>query len=128
MTEEPRSPRITDYSWGRLVVDDRETYRDAKLFPGGSREWRWKETGTDHVPGIQPADVQELLDHGAKVVVLSKGVRNALRVRSDTLELLKRKDIVVHVSQTDAAIRLYNELRESEAVGGAISYDLLART
>ena len=52
-------------------------YKDAKLFPGGSREWNWRETGTEHVPGIQPADVQELLDHGAKVVVLSRRWRNA---------------------------------------------------
>jgi len=118
MTKELKSPRITDFSWGRLVVDNRDTYKDAKLFPGGSRKWDWKETGTDHVPGIQPEDVQELLDHGAKVVVLSKGVQNALSVRSDTIEMLKQKDVVVYVSQTDAAIRLYNELRQSEAVGG----------
>jgi hypothetical protein len=25
----------------------------------------WRETGTEHSPGIQPADVQELLDRGA---------------------------------------------------------------
>jgi len=28
--------------------------------------------GTRHEPGIQPADVQELIEHGAKAVVLSK--------------------------------------------------------
>ena len=118
MTKELRSPRITDHSWGRLVVDNRDRYKDAKLYPGGSRRWDWKETGTDHVPGIQPADVQELLDHGAKVVVLSRGVQNALRVRSDTIEMLKKNGVVVHVFQTDAAIRLYNELRQNEPVGG----------
>jgi hypothetical protein len=26
------------------------------------------------VPGIQPADIRELIDHGAKAVVLSKGM------------------------------------------------------
>ena len=118
MNNNIKSPRITDHSWGRIVVDDRTSYKDAKLFPGGSRKWDWKETGTNHVPGIQPADVKELLDHGATVVVLSKGVQNALGVRSDTIEMLENKGIAVHVDQTDAAIRLYNELRESEAVGG----------
>ena len=63
--DEKHSPRINHVSWGQLDVEGRpELYRDAKLFPGGSREWDWRETGTEHVPGIQPADVQELLDHG----------------------------------------------------------------
>ena len=118
MKNELKSPRITNFSWGRLVVDDRTSFKDAKLFPGGSRKWDWKETGTDHVPGIKPADVKELLDHGAKVVVLSKGIYNSLGVRPDTIEMLKKKGVYVHVFQTDEAIRLYNELRESEAVGG----------
>jgi len=113
-----KSPRITDFSWGHLVVDNRNSYRDAKLFPGGSREWNWRETGTGHSPGIQPADVKELLDHGAKVIVLARGVHNALGVKADTIEMLQQKGVTVHVHQTEAAVRLYNELRESEAVGG----------
>lgn len=118
MNSNLKSPRITDYSWGRLVVDGQNSYKDAKLFPGGSRKWDWNETGTRHNPGIQPADVKELLDHGATVVVLSKGVQNALSVRSDTLKMLKKNGIAVHVHQTDTAIRVYNDLRKSEAVGG----------
>jgi hypothetical protein len=64
MTEPNRSPRITQLSWGRLEVDGDQTFKDAKLFPGGAREWDWRETGTHHVPGIQPADLEELLAHG----------------------------------------------------------------
>jgi hypothetical protein len=65
-----RSPRILHVSWGRPEVEGKaEPYKDAKLFPGGSCEWNWRETGTAHKPGIQVIDVQELLDHGAKVVV-----------------------------------------------------------
>ncbi|HEY5704171.1 MAG TPA: hypothetical protein VIS96_01200 [Terrimicrobiaceae bacterium] len=75
------SPQIIHVSWGRLEVEGRvRPYKDAKLFPGGSREWNWRETDTEHVPGIQPADVQELGDHGAEVVVLSReGWRNVSR-------------------------------------------------
>ena len=53
------SPRITHLSWGRLEVEGREAaFKDAKLFPGGARTWDWNETGTRHMPGIQPADVE----------------------------------------------------------------------
>jgi len=91
---ENRSPRIKQVSWGRLEVEGRaEPYKDAKLFPGGSREWNWRETGTNHLPGIQQSDVQELLDHGAKIVVLSRGMKECLNVPHETLEFLKGRQI-----------------------------------
>jgi len=95
-----------------------EPYKDAKLFPGGSREWNWRETGTNHVPGIQPTDVQELLDHGAKIVVLSRGMKECLEVPHETLEFLKGRQIPAHVLPTADAAKLYNQLAEKEPVGG----------
>jgi hypothetical protein len=113
------SPRITRLSWGRLDVDE-DSFRDAKLFPGGSREWDWNETATRHAPGIQPSDVEELLEHGATVVVLSKGFHERLGVCRETLRMLEDKGVSVHVEQTEGAVRLYNELREHERVGALI--------
>jgi hypothetical protein len=114
------SPRITHVSWGRLEVEGESTsFKDAKLFPGGAREWDWKETGTSHSPGIQPEDVQELLDHGAQVVVLSKGMNRRLGVKPETLSMLEEKGIDVRVEPTDAAVETYNDLRaDGRAVGG----------
>ncbi len=90
----------------------------AKLFPGGSREWNWRETNTEHVPGIQVADVQELLEHGAKVVVLSRGMKECLEVPRETLDFLKEKQIEVQVLPTAEAVELYNKLAEKSRVGG----------
>ena len=116
---ENRSPRINNVSWGRLEVEGRaEPYKDAKLFPGGSREWNWRETGTNHVPGIQQTDVQELLDHGAEVVVLSRGMKECLEVPCETLEFLKEQQIPAHVLPTVEAAKLYNQLAQKEPVGG----------
>ncbi len=70
------------------------------------------------MPGIQPADVEELLGHGAKVVILSQGMYQRLQVRPETLDLLREKDVKTHVLQTEEAVRLYNELREKESVAG----------
>jgi len=118
LTPNARSPRITHLAWGRIEVEDGRIFKDAKLWPGGVREWDWNETGTRHRPGIQPADVQELLQHGAEVVVLSKGVLQALQVCPQTLELLKRKGIPAHVLQTEETVRLYNQLAETRRVAG----------
>ncbi|UCC48750.1 MAG: Mth938-like domain-containing protein [Gemmatimonadota bacterium] len=113
------SPRITRLTWGRLEVEGRAVpYRDAKLYPGGAREWDWNETGTQHRPGIQPADVEEVLEHGATVVVLSQGMYGQLEVCPETLDLLNERGATAHVLRTEQAVRLYNELRETEHVGG----------
>ncbi len=68
------SPRIQSLSWGVMVVEGLERGKDFKLWPGGGRAWDWAETGTRHSPGIQPADVTELIEHGAREVVLSRGM------------------------------------------------------
>jgi hypothetical protein len=113
------SPRIKDVSWGRLEIEGKdEPYKDAKLFPGGSSEWNWRETGTNHEPGIQPADVQELLDHGARVAVLSRGMKECLQVPQETLQFLKERQIETHVLPTTEAVQLYNQLAEKQAIGG----------
>jgi hypothetical protein len=117
--QEERSPRIKQISWGRLEVEGKtESYKDAKLFPGGSRDWDWRETGTGHDPGIQVADVQELLDHGATVVVLSRGMAECLHVPRETLDFLKERQITAHILPTRDAVALYNRLAETESVGG----------
>ncbi|MFQ6102666.1 MAG: Mth938-like domain-containing protein [Candidatus Glassbacteria bacterium] len=121
MVQESISPRIKSISWGQIEVEGREApYKDAKLFPGGSREWDWRETGTQHSPGIQPADVGELLEHGATVIILSKGFAGRLKVCPETLRLLEERSIPVHVLKNEEAVALYNELREKESVGALI--------
>lgn len=113
------SPRITHCSWGRLETKAPDgSFKDAKLYPGGARAWDWAETGTHHQPGIQPADVDELLEHGAEVVVLASGMHERLQVMGATLRLLEERGVDVHVLPTDAAAECYNTLRADHAVGG----------
>ncbi len=70
------------------------------------------------MPGIQPTDVQELLDHGAKVVVLSRGMAECLRVPHETLDFLKERRIEAHILPTTEAAELYNRLAKEGPVGG----------
>lgn len=117
-TDMPRSPRIDTLSWGRMEIEGIGTGKDFKLWPGGGREWDWSETNTHHVPGIQPADVMELLEHGCEVLVLSRGQQCRLQTSPDTLAMLEDRRVRVHVEETRSAVRLYNQLAETEAVGG----------
>jgi len=120
MTDSTTSPRISHVSWGRLDVEDgAQSFKDAKLYPGGARAWDWNETGTSHTPGIQPADVEELLDQGADVVVLSRGMNERLQVQSETLRVLEEAGVETHVLQTEEAVARYNDLQaDGRTVGG----------
>jgi hypothetical protein len=108
---------ILDVRWGQTDVEGIGLVKDVKLWPGGGREWDWSETGTRHVPGILPNDVRELVDHGAEVVVLSRGTELRLQTSPETLDLLRRLSVEVHVAETKDAVELYNRLAESRAAG-----------
>jgi hypothetical protein len=116
------TPRIANLEWGRIDTEgaSSSTFKDAKLFPGGARAWDWRETGTQHVPGIQIADAEELLDAGADVVVLSRGMDLVLLVPAETIAALEALGVEVHVAQTKEAVRIVNELVKHGRKVGAL--------
>ncbi len=114
-----QSPQIASLSWGNMTIEGVGTGKDFKLWPGGGREWDWGETNMHHSPGIQPADVTELLDNGCEVIVLSRGMLLRLKTREETIQLLREKAIEVHVAETKKATAIYNDLVSKRiAVGG----------
>jgi len=104
------SPRVHDDGWGFVEVEGVGRLRDAKLWPGGGRAWDWNETGTHHRPGIQPADVAELLEHGPDVVVLSRGRELRLETTPEVVALLDGRGVDTVRAETGAAIATYNRL------------------
>jgi hypothetical protein len=114
-----RSPLISSISWGCMEIEGLGPGKDFKLWPGGGRPWDWTETGTKHSPGIQPADVEELLAHGSDVVVLSRGMDLQLNTAPETMPLLRGRGVEIHVGKTNAAVETYNRLAErGRRVGG----------
>jgi hypothetical protein len=113
-----KSPIIRRIAWGDMEVEGLPAGKDFKLYPGGAREWDWRETGTRHVPGIQPADVAELIAHGCEVVVLTRGMELVLQTMPETIALLESNGIETHVLETNEAAELYNSLAADRPVGG----------
>ncbi|NWQ97888.1 AAMDC protein, partial [Burhinus bistriatus] len=157
------SPEIASLSWGQMKVKGcSTTYKDCKVWPGGSRTWDWRETGTNvsrfgmspeletppplwaasssalppsksrisslcldgisyiqHSPGVQPADLEEVVKKGVKTVVIGRGMSEALQVPPSTVDYLKKNGIDVLVLQTEKAVAEYNALAaQGVKVGG----------
>ncbi len=113
---------ITNLSWGQMEVMIRgQTYRfkDCKIWPGGARTWNWKETGTEHSPGIQPADIEEVLEYNIDVLVLGRGIFGRLGICTATETLLRERGIPYHIENTKQAVALFNDLaKQGRRVGG----------
>jgi hypothetical protein len=98
----------------------RRSGRNASWRSDARRAWDWNEHGTDHRPGIQAEDARELIDHGAKVVILTRGRQGALNVPEETVNAISSHGVEVRVLGTDEAIAEYNRLAETEPVGALI--------
>jgi hypothetical protein len=103
-----------------VVEDVPETLRDAVLFPGGAHDWDWRESHTDHRTGVQPRAVAELVDRGARIIVLATGVLGLLRIAPETEAFLAREGVVLQELRTPAAVRRYNALATDGPVGALI--------
>jgi hypothetical protein len=110
---------VVEDGWGFVEVEGLGRFRDVKLWPSGGRSWDWRETGTDHQPGILCADVTELLNHEPDLVILSRGRQGRLGVSPETLSLLETHGVPVVREKTDAALATYNRLAgEGRRVAG----------
>lgn len=115
------SPRIVRLEWGTVQVEGQDDeFKDVKVHPAGAREWDWNETGTHHAPGVQPADVEELLRHGAEVVILSRGMWKRLNVTPEAQTMLERRGVEYHVLPTKRAVEVYNEAARDRPAGALI--------
>ncbi|XP_070552654.1 mth938 domain-containing protein-like [Ptychodera flava] len=118
--DETNSPKVTSYSWGNIKLENGSTYKDCKVWPGGSIDWDWATTGTHHSPGVQVEDVNDIIDSSVDVLVIGNGMQRQLGVPADTLDYVTGKNIEVLVLQTEKAIEKYNDLVEEgeKRVGG----------
>jgi len=118
-TNKPTSPRIESTGWGRMQIESLGSGKDFKLWPGGGRPWDWNETGTGHSPGIQVADVEELVSRGCRTVILGRGVFSRLKVTDEALAYLKSHGVETVATDTKRAVQMYNNCIDRDIpVGG----------
>jgi hypothetical protein len=113
---------IRSVVWGRMEVAAGgldQVFKDCKIWPGTAKEWDWRTTGTRHVPGIQVADVEEILASGVSVIVLSRGMDLMLNTCPETVAYIVEHGVDCRILETKEAVREFNELsRAGVGVGG----------
>jgi hypothetical protein len=87
-------------------------FKDCKIGPAGVTAWDWGDTGTHHQPGIQPADLEGLLED-TEAVILSRGMLLRLGTTPEVIKLLEDLGLPYFVEQTQKAARRYNRLAEA---------------
>jgi hypothetical protein len=107
---------ITSFQWGQIVVSSGRTFKDVRLFPGGVEEWDWRKTGTRHDPGIQTADLADLVTTKPDLVILSRGVDLVLQVPQATVDFARSHAATVLVLQSEQAVAEYNRRITSKRV------------
>jgi hypothetical protein len=107
---------IARFRWGEIVDAIGRPFKDARLFPGGIEEWDWGKTGTRHDPGIQSADLADLLATRPSVVILSRGVDLVLQVPQATIDFARSHAQTVLVLQSEQAVAEYNRRIPDERV------------
>ena len=103
------SPRILSLGWGKMDVEKLGQGKDFMLWPGGGKPWDWDAHGTSHSRGIHLDDVKELIEHDAKIVVLTRGMFMRLRVTDRVKQYLEKMKIEFVVVSTKEGVRLYNQ-------------------
>ena len=113
---------ITELSWGNMAVSiagEKLHFKDCKIWPGGARAWDWSETGTHHSPGIQPADIEEILEKDVEMVVLTRGQLGRLGISPQVETFLRERRVDYRIEKTKKAVTLFNELvQKGKRVGG----------
>ena len=98
--------RITDYSFGRVVVDGREETADVVVLPERVvRNW-WRREGH----GLVLEDLDDVLDELPEQLVVGTGAYGRLRPDATTLEHLRERGIEVEALPTEEAVLRYGKL------------------
>lgn len=105
--------KINGYSFGRMLVGEREFTSDLILHSDGRIQdnW-WRFQGHN----LLPDDITTVLDAPPEKIVVGTGANGMMKVSERVLELCKNHGIEVEVCHTAAAVTGFNKAVEAGKV------------
>lgn len=106
---------ITEFSFGRIVVEGQIYHQDIKIVKGKLVPDWWRQSGHS----VEIEDVQDILDSESEFLVIGKGQPGYMKITDALRGLLKKNNIQLIEEPTRQAIRIFNRLyKEGNPVAG----------
>lgn len=96
--------RITEYGFGRIVVDDTEHHHDVIILPNRVVGDWWREDGHSLVA----ADLEDVLDELPQRLIVGCGAYGRLQPDPATVDSLRASGIDVDIVRTGEAVERFN--------------------
>lgn len=99
--------RITDYSFGKLLIDKQEYNSDLVIYEDKiiSDHW-WRKEG--HL--LQIFDIEPFLKRSISTVLVGRGFSGRMKIAHKLQYYLLEKDVVLQGLSTKEACQRYNEM------------------
>jgi hypothetical protein len=106
---------ITDFSFGKIVVNGRTYTDDIKIVRGQVVSDWWRKSG--HRVDVE--DVADILDSSPEIIVIGKGSPGLMKTSAPLREKLANHHITLIEKKTSKAIEVFNTLfQEGRKVAG----------
>jgi len=106
---------ITDFSFGKIVVNGKTYTNDIKIVRGQViAEW-WRKSGHR----VEMEDINDILESGPDTVIIGKGSPGHMQTSTHLREKLATLKIALIEKKTSRAIAVFNKLyKEGRKVAG----------
>lgn len=106
---------ISDYGFGRIVIDGKTYTSDVIVYPDKVDPSWWRKEG--HL--LQEVDLSAVLGADPDIVIIGTGNMGVMKVPERTVSFLKAKGIKVFIEKTAKAVRIFNEESKKGKTVGA---------
>ena len=97
---------ISDYSFGRIVINGINYSKDVIIFPDRVCSSWWR--GEGHLLHID--DLAEVVKSDISDLVIGTGFYGTMKVPSEVIEFLNNKGITTSIEKTPEAVEVYNRI------------------
>ncbi|MCK4553686.1 hypothetical protein KAU19_01855 [Candidatus Parcubacteria bacterium] len=101
---------INDYSFGKIIINDKKYNKDIEVrWNGKVLDW-WRDNG--HVFAL--VDLKRALEQKPEVVILGTGAYGAAQVSEDVKKELEARRIKLIIEKTGEAVKIFNKAIQQE--------------
>lgn len=106
---------IDDYSFGRIVIDNKTYNSDVIIYPDRIEPSWWRKAG--HC--LQKEDLYDIVKARPDILVVGTGYSGMMKIPESTVNFLESNGIRLCMGKTGKAVELFNSQPDGKKVIGA---------